>query len=147
MSFAERLKEARAAAGLNQKELGAMIGVTGNAVSNYENGTSSPNDKILLKIFDALNVDPNFLFQDSFAKEKAPAEQGLTSEQIELLRLFDASDADGRDLLLRLARYTAKANTLSHPVTDEDRLNAALYRHMLLDSQKEAPADQVKKSI
>lgn len=79
--------------------------------------------------------------------KKAPVEQGLSPDQIELIKLFDASDADGRDLLLHLARYTAKANTLSHTVTDEDRLNAALYRHMLLDSQKEAPADQVKKSI
>ena len=147
MGFAERLKEARIAAGLNQKELGALIGVTGNAVSNYENGTSSPNDKILLKIFDALNVDPNFLFQDSFAKEKAPAEQGLSSEQVELLKLFDASDADGRDLLLQFARYTARSNNRAHELTDEERVRAALHRHMLLDSRKENPADREKLSI
>ena len=76
MGFGDRLKEARIAAGLNQKQLGSLIGVTGNSISNYENGTSSPNDAILLKMFDALNVEPNFLFQDSFAlEEKAPASQ------------------------------------------------------------------------
>lgn len=144
MSFAERLKEARAAAGLNQKELGAMIGVTGNAVSNYENGTSSPNDKILLKIFDALNVEPNYLFQDSFAKEKAPAEQGLSPDQIELLKLFDASDADGRDLLLQVALYTASRNNLLPLEEDEFDVNESAFVRMQQRSQQESRASQAK---
>lgn len=147
MGFAERLKEARIAAGLNQKELGAMIGVTGNAISNYENGTSSPNDKILLKLFDALGVEPNYLFQDSFAKEKAPELQGLTTDHLELIKLFDASDAAGRDLLLQFARYTARVNTPVPALTDEERVHAALHRRMLLDSRKDTPADREKLSI
>ena len=90
MSFADRLKEARVSAALSQKELGDIVGVTGNAISNYEKGTSSPNDKTLLRLFDALNVEPNFLFQDSFAKEKAPASmQELSKEHLILIQHFD----------------------------------------------------------
>lgn len=79
--------------------------------------------------------------------KKAPVEQGLSSEQVELLKLFDASDADGRDLLLQFARYTAKANNRAPELTDEERVRAALHRHMLLDSRKETPADREKLSI
>ena len=81
MSFGSRLKEARNKAGLNQAELGERIGVTGNSVSNYEKGTSSPNDHVLLKIFDALGVEPNYLFQDSFTvqNKKAPENRELAT--------------------------------------------------------------------
>lgn len=87
MGFSERLKEARTAKNLKQGELGALIGVTGNAISNYENGTSSPNDRVLLKLFDVLEVEPNFLFQDSFTPKtkKAPAmQQGAVGNGISL---------------------------------------------------------------
>lgn len=87
MSFSDRLKEARTAKNLKQGELGALIGVTGNAISNYENGTSSPNDRVLLKLFDVLEVEPNFLFQDSFTPKtkKAPAvKQGPAGNGISL---------------------------------------------------------------
>lgn len=87
MSFSDRLKEARTAKNLKQGELGALIGVTGNAISNYENGTSSPNDRVLLKLFDVLEVEPNFLFQDSFTPKtkKSPAmQQGAVGNGISL---------------------------------------------------------------
>ena len=79
--------------------------------------------------------------------KKAPVEQGLSAEQIELLKLFDASDADGRDLLLQFARYTAKSNNRAHELTDEERVRAALHRHMMLDSRQDNPADRAKLSI
>ena len=141
----ERINTIRKAKGITIEELSEKSGVPISTLKKICAGiTTNPNIETVKAIVKALDCKLDDL---DAQKEKAPVEQGLTSEQIELLRLFDASDADGRDLLLHLARYTAKANTLSHPVTDEDRLNAALYRHMLLDSQKEAPADQVKKSI
>ena len=64
MSFKDRLKEARLAKGLKQTELSLKIGLSKNAVSNYEAGNSFPNIDTLYKIFETLDVDPNFLFQD-----------------------------------------------------------------------------------
>ena len=65
MSFADRLKEARLSAGMTQQQLANKINVGNTAISNYENGTSFHNIDVLYLIFDALNVSPNFLFQDS----------------------------------------------------------------------------------
>ena len=66
MSFSERLKQAREMAGLTQLELAKRLNITKSSICNYENGVSSPKEEIMLRIFDALNVTPNFLFQDSF---------------------------------------------------------------------------------
>lgn len=64
--FGKRLREARKQMGLTQKELAERLNVGPSAIANYEKGTSSPKEDVLLKIFDALDIEPNFLFQDSF---------------------------------------------------------------------------------
>ena len=64
MSFGRRLKERREELGLKQSDLGKLLGVTGSAVGNYENGVSSPKADILYRVFDVLKCDANFLFQD-----------------------------------------------------------------------------------
>jgi len=68
MGFSNRLKEAREQKGLSRDDLAKRLGVTNSAISNYENGISSPKEEVLLKIFDILEVEPNFLFQDDFSK-------------------------------------------------------------------------------
>ncbi len=64
MGIGYRIKEAREKLGLTQTELGKKIGVTGSAITNYENNISHPKEPILYKLFEALDVDPNYLFQD-----------------------------------------------------------------------------------
>lgn len=64
MGIGKRLREAREKAGFTQEELGKMIGVTGSAITNYEKETSHPKEPIMYALIDALNVEPNFLFQD-----------------------------------------------------------------------------------
>ena len=64
LSFKDRLKEARKAKGLKQIELSIKCGLSKNAVSNYETGVSFPPIETLYKIFDILDTEPNFLFQD-----------------------------------------------------------------------------------
>lgn len=39
-----RIKEARENIGIIQTELGKMVGVTGSAITNYENETSHPKE-------------------------------------------------------------------------------------------------------
>ena len=75
MSFASRLRQAREQSGITQQDLAEKLGVTKSAVGNYENGVSSPKWDVLLKIFDVLQVEPNFLYQDSFSSELSGAVQ------------------------------------------------------------------------
>ena len=65
MGIGHRIKEAREKAGLTQEELGKRVGITGSAITNYEKGTSHPKESVLYALMDTLEVDANFLFQDS----------------------------------------------------------------------------------
>ncbi len=64
MGIGYRIKEARENQGLTQTELGKIVGVTGSAITNYENETSHPKEPVMYKLIEALKVDANYLFQD-----------------------------------------------------------------------------------
>ena len=64
MGIGRRLKEAREKAGLTQDALGKMVGVTGSSITNYEKETSHPKEPVMYALMNALEIDPNFLFQD-----------------------------------------------------------------------------------
>lgn len=64
MGIGRRIKEAREKLGLTQSELAALVGVTGSAITNYEKETSHPKESVMYKLFEALKVDANYLFQD-----------------------------------------------------------------------------------
>ena len=95
MSFASRLRQAREQSGLTQQDLAEKLGVTKSAIGNYENGVSSPKWDVLLKIFDVLQVEPNFLYQDSFSFDSADPVV-LTPQQSALLSSFDQLNEEGQ---------------------------------------------------
>lgn len=70
MSFGTRLREKREELGMKQSELGKLLGVTGSAIGNYENGVSSPKADILYRVFDVLHCDANYLFQDEIREQR-----------------------------------------------------------------------------
>ncbi len=55
------IKKARLAAGLTQEELGAKIGVTGQAVSKWECGETLPDTALLISLSDALSTSTDVL--------------------------------------------------------------------------------------
>ena len=57
-----RIRRYREKAGLEQKALAGMIGVTANAVSNWENGRGRPDLNLLPALCSALGVSMNTLF-------------------------------------------------------------------------------------
>ena len=69
----ERLKRARAAAGLSMKKLEEQVGVSANMIKKYEHDTSMPSSSVLLQLAKALNVRSEFFFR--------PA--NVTLEQVE----------------------------------------------------------------
>lgn len=95
MSFSSRLRQAREQAGFTQQDFAEKLGITKSAVGNYENGVSSPKWDVLLRIFDVLQVEPNFLYQDSFSSELSGAVQ-LTPRQSALLSSFDQLNEEGQ---------------------------------------------------
>ena len=78
---------------MTRVELAALLGVSPSAVGNYETGVSFPKEEIMLRLFDALEVDPNTLFQDSFQYGKPP----LSPREQKLLEDYRGLSALGRE--------------------------------------------------
>ena len=56
-TFSSRLKTIRAAKGVGVRELGRMIGKTGQHISNIEKGIANPSAEVVVTIAKALNAD------------------------------------------------------------------------------------------
>ena len=114
MPFGERMRARRGELDMTRVELAALLGVSPSAVGNYETGVSFPKEEIMLRLFDALEVDPNTLFQDSFQYNK----QALASGEQKLLEGYRGLSALGRETVRTMVealcayRDEAEAGTL-----------------------------------
>lgn len=95
MGIGHRIKEARERLYLTQTELGALVGVTGSAITNYEKGTSHPKEPIIYKLMETLNVDANYLFQDMMKNTKQ--ENDLTIHEMEHIKKYRLLDPYGQE--------------------------------------------------
>ena len=81
--FAEKLKAARADAGINQTELSERTGVSRRSISAYENGESIPRRDVLRRLAGALGVTVAYLTDDTSSD---PNEGRAREENISLAR-------------------------------------------------------------
>lgn len=91
MSLGQQMKTRRKELGLSRADLADRLGVSLSAISNYENGISSPKEEILLRLFTALEVEPNYLFRDSYAGTDT-----LSSGEAALIERYRALSATGK---------------------------------------------------
>ena len=99
MSFGKRLRDRRIELKMSQSELARLLGVSAAAVSNYESGTNAVREDILLKLFRVLEVDPNYLYQDSVM----PREFTCSVEEKTLIGKYRALSTVGRQTLQSVA--------------------------------------------
>lgn len=69
MSFGQRLRQRREDLHMSRQELAHLLGVSVSAIGNYETGQNAVREDVLLRLFHVLDVDPNYLYQDSFQGE------------------------------------------------------------------------------
>ncbi|MDO4355891.1 MAG: helix-turn-helix transcriptional regulator [Clostridia bacterium] len=62
MPLYNRLKELRARLGVNQQEMGRLVGVSRQTISQIERGDYSPSVTLALKLAKALNVTVEEIF-------------------------------------------------------------------------------------
>ena len=99
MSFGQRLRERRRELGISQGELARAMGVSLSAVSNYENGQNAVREDVLLKLFQVLDVDPNYLYQDAISGRSFVC----SAEEEALVRKYRKLATPGRQTLHAVA--------------------------------------------
>lgn len=109
MGIGRRIKEAREALHLTQKELGDLVGVTGSSITNYENETSHPKEPIMYKLINELGIDANFLFQDSVNTKKSPPSEDEDDIKKQLIENYDSMNDAGQHELLKMSRLLSNS--------------------------------------
>ncbi len=104
MSIGDRIKQRRKELKLTQPKLAEIVGVSKGTIGNYESNLCSPNEKVLFKLFSALECDANFLYQDNIAPTKNRETQitasdkktkRITTKESELLNKYRGLDEHG----------------------------------------------------
>ncbi len=99
-SMGERIALLRRERGLSQAALATATGVSRSAVAQWETDRSGQVNGNLVRIAEVLDVSLEVLLHG----EEARGPQGLTGDELALLRLYRACEAGQRADLLRQAR-------------------------------------------
>lgn len=86
--FKDRIKEARKAAGLSQEQLGRILGISKQTISDYERGYSEPDMAKVTSLMSALSIDANYLWQDEM--KTTNAESDVSARAMEIAKAYDA---------------------------------------------------------
>lgn len=117
MGIGYRIKEAREIQGLTQIELGKLVGVTGSAITNYENETSHPKEQVMYKLIEALKVDANYLFQDCV---KLPKEANdVTLAEYDHIKKYRDLDPHGKKMVAFTLQEEWERVTAEAPKVDK----------------------------
>ena len=100
MSIGTRIKERREELGITQVELATRLGVSKGAVGNYETDANSPKASIMYKIFDILQCDANFLYQDEVGVQDSIVPP---SDERKLITLYRKLNNEGKSKLIDYA--------------------------------------------
>ena len=95
MALSDRIKERRTALNLSQEELSKKLGVSKGAVGNYETGVSNPKIEVLLKMFDILKTDANYLLQDEIKN----IEYKISADERKMLDKYRKLDLHGKTMV------------------------------------------------
>lgn len=94
MGIGHRIKEARLNQKLTQEQLAKAIGVAKSTVTGYEKGNSEPSLAIMAKLMNALNVDANFIYQDSIDLPMT-----VSYKEVSLIKKYRMLDSKGKEFL------------------------------------------------
>ena len=104
-----RIKKARKERGLNQRQVGSMLGIAANNISFWERGINKPSTRNLKKLADALGVSIDWL--ENGDKATGP-EYVPPANAWELPDDVDLSDAEYRDIMVPRLDEVSKDNYL-----------------------------------
>jgi transcriptional regulator with XRE-family HTH domain len=97
-----RIRALRRARGLTQDELASLCGVSRSAVAQWETDRAGQLRENISRIADALGASIEHLIQGSSSTDSA------TGDELAMLRLYQACDAEDRAFLLRTAHKLAR---------------------------------------
>lgn len=79
-----RIKELREEKGISQKELGKLLNVAQNTISNWENGFREPDSKAIVKLAEVLDCTTDYLLGSSIVRNPVETQASHMAEEVVL---------------------------------------------------------------
>lgn len=111
LAMGRRITMARERSGLNRSEVARRLGLSRQAVQNWERGIAMPKQSRILDLAQVLQVDERWLLSGEGMEEWEDEELGrlLTHAERQLLQQFDSLSSDNKLLLTELADTLKRA--------------------------------------
>lgn len=127
-----RLKEARKASGLTQREVATYVGVNQNTYSYWENGKTKIDSESIAKLAKLFNVSIDYLLDGSpcktnienFISEK-PA---VRSDHEKLLGVYDSLDEQSKNQLMSVAYLIMSQSLKAQGIDVQDMVEQQLHK-------------------
>ena len=100
-TIASNIKRARLDANMTQAEAADKLGITAQAVSNFERGINGIENSMLLHMCEIYNTSMSYVLGDE-EKNNSPAEQVLTEGEKEVNMLLRQFPADRRAFAINM---------------------------------------------
>lgn len=114
-ALGRKVRELRRSRGMTQKELAAIVGVTGAQLHRYETGATRVAASRMIAIAEAMGVRADVLIGSCTPADPAPPPMtdGSTGDDlVELIQLFSSiGEPKNRNAVLAIARMLASSNT------------------------------------
>lgn len=101
-TIASNVKRARVAANMTQAEAAEKLGITAQAISNFERGINGIENSLLLRMCEIYHTSMNSIIGEE--EENTPNEQTLTEGERELIELFRMVPADQQPVVLAMIK-------------------------------------------
>ena len=104
-TIASNIRRARIASDMTQAEAAARLGITAQAISNFERGINGIENSLLLRMCEIYNTSmSNILGDENEQIENTPDQPQLTEGEKMLLELFRQVPDDQQQLVLQMIR-------------------------------------------
>lgn len=105
MSLGKKIKEERIKNNLSQRQLGALLNVTQQAIGKWEKDLSEPDITALKLMADCFKISLDYFFERNFK-----IYDNISEEDYELLEMFHKLSPQNEELLLKSFYILLKPN-------------------------------------
>lgn len=145
---ANKIREYRKMHGLTQRELGDKVGVKHNTISGYESGINEPEQDLLFKIANALEISVNDLFPPTTSSPSIPDDPNVFTPKLKKVPLLGTTAAG--EPILSEEHFEGYVGTTANAdfclrVTGDSMIGIGIYDGdtVFVKSQNEAESGQV----
>ena len=108
-TIASNIRRARIASNMTQAEAADKLGITAQAISNFERGVNGIENSLLIRMCEIYNTSMNnILGEENDQKEISPSELQLTEGEELMLELFRKIPEDKQAAALEMLRAALK---------------------------------------